>query len=88
MTRLTDAELAELERLEKAGSEAPWTEADAQEGALPTKSDGWVSWGKIAMREVDYNLSMAARNALPRLLTEVRELRAREQYAEDTLGER
>lgn len=87
---LTDAELDAIEALIKDASPAPWAMgysgwsrreqddqiADARGDAVIMAQDeqGGSSWG----RDEDARLIVASRNALPRLLAEVRRLRAAE----------
>jgi len=76
--RLTDEEIAELERLERKATAGPWLDT----GRYVSGGDG----GQIVVNDkhidsVDQALIAAARNALPKLLAEVRELRARDERA-------
>lgn len=84
MQRLTDEEFSELERLEKAATPGPWEFGTA----MCCPDAGWISstGGSVcpqssaklthSMDAWDAELCTAARNALPSLLAEVRELRA------------
>lgn len=67
MSGITPEERAELRRLEKAATPAPWDEKDA---VRPVEHiSGLVRWPAGAyMREADHAVVLAARNALPRLL--------------------
>lgn len=72
---LTDAEIAELRRLERKASAGPW---DAERrGAWDLAcdgKDGGRCW--VIPNGQNYHFIAAARNALPRLLDEVVRLRA------------
>lgn len=72
--RLTDAELDELERLDVATWPAPWDDLDIDLGLYITCDAGGV---EHRIGPDGYSVLLAARNALPPLLAEVRELRAR-----------
>lgn len=78
-TPITDAVLAELERLEKAATPGPWYhDAKFQVGSVSDDDD--QSFGMLIPladvfgdnREVDINLIVTARNALPSLLHRLR----------------
>lgn len=90
MTKLTDATLAELERLEREAMRGPvtlidketastweprWSIEGPKEALKPDKP--YVSWPVVAecRDEAEAKLFTAARNALPSLLAEVRRLR-------------
>lgn len=82
--RLTDEQLAELERLEKEATPPPWrTESDGHfwlisEGEEPSPAQddylGIVA-SKIVGEKANADIIAAARNVLPALLDEVRRLR-------------
>ncbi len=90
MTRLTDDELAELERLEKAATPGPWSEygrpqptyaveidlAPADEEGTSTPVLKFCYFGQVDNGFADAEFVVAVRNALPSLLAELRELRA------------
>lgn len=82
--RLTDAELDQLEALHAAATPAPWDESEFRNrneidgpGDVPVLeagSDGLESSVKFSSH--DQALTIAARNALPALLAELRKHRA------------
>lgn len=88
--RLSEAEVAELERLEKAATPWPWTYRGTGGLHMDGTTDSWemqgphdgTRWPRIARSAAPYRtrnedpaLIAAARNALPRLLAERRALR-------------
>ena len=82
-TPLTLEEIAELEKLEDAATEGPWTKdsggqrVDSQEfGVHPI---GWITTSFNAQN--DQAFIAAARNALPALLTEIKRNREAEEAA-------
>jgi hypothetical protein len=88
--RLTDAELSELERLDREATPGPWdTDLETSAGrcwvdsrrhqnmlAEPLFNVRPPSARHMEQRERDASFIAAARNALPKLLAEIRELRA------------
>lgn len=84
--RLTDEELEELERLEQDATPGPWVFRDDSCGEYRVlgpdcklvfnKDFGGLRRHLMPPHEEDARLFVAARNALPSLLAEVRELRA------------
>ena len=100
MTRLTDEELGELERLEKEATPGPWaleSYSEDHEGPISVVSEYEIKRGGVvsanwiaecdlqddeAQNVVNAELIRAYRNALPALLREVRQHRAKEPYAE------
>ena len=84
--RLTDAELDRLEELHAAATPGPWDESEFRNrneidgpGGVPVLEagpDGLESSVKFSSH--DQAVTIAARNALPALVAEVREHRARE----------
>jgi len=83
MTRLTDEELAELERLEREASD-DWTGVyDAFDGVSTLKTGRITLTSDATDARDDVFMACAARNALPSLLAEVRELRAEFKWARD-----
>lgn len=84
--RLTDKELAELEQLEREATPGPWVFRDDSCGEYRVlNQDCKLVFNKdfddlrrhlMPPHEEDARLFVAARNALPSLLAEVRELRA------------
>ena len=99
MPDLTDAELAELERLEAAATKGPWSweqsyemgpfvvhwaikdPANAAEGRVTSIHLVSLSYGRAHgefgfLDDPDVLMVPAARNAVPRLIDEVRRLRA------------
>lgn len=93
MTHITDEELSELERLEKAATPANWFTVPYGDGDtivihsdeesrvfFPPLPVGYSaspgSYGDPAVIKADMALIAAMRNALPRLLAEVRRARA------------
>lgn len=76
MNRLTDKELAELAQLDREAS-ADWTGIyDASDGVSTLKTGRITLTSDATDACDDVFLACAARNALPSLLAEVRDLRA------------
>jgi hypothetical protein len=78
MQRLTDEELAELERLEKAATPGFWNRRDIGDSIIECEDDTLLCTFPSEQGNEDSNAKFVAlsRNALPLLLAEVRELRA------------
>lgn len=87
-TRLTDEELQELERLERAATPGPWTESrgflfrdDGDHVGTCEYTQNNNRAGFVGMANA--SLIANTRNALPLLLAEVRELRRQLQWERD-----
>jgi hypothetical protein len=78
VTRLTDEELAELERMEKAATPGFWNRRDIGDSIIECEDDTLLCTFPSEQGNEDSNAKFVAlsRNALPSLLAEVRELRA------------
>jgi len=71
---MTETELAELDRMEKAATPGPW-KCKWFEGLTPK------SHVQPEMTMLDWDMVCKARNALPKLIEEIRRLRALAAYA-------
>lgn len=79
MKRLTDEELAELEDIERRTTAGPWRRRDIGDETIESESTGALLCTFPFTHENDRGNAVfvaTARNALPSLLAEVRELRA------------
>lgn len=77
MMRITDKKLAELERMDREASD-DWTGVyDAFDGVSTLKTGRITLTSDATDARDDVFMACAARNALPSLLAEVRELRAK-----------
>lgn len=92
--RLSESELAELERMERAATASPWKVEPVQDASglsYPTNYETWVFvepavcglWASCGKRLDDADMIAALRNAAPRLLAEVRERREAAKASED-----
>lgn len=72
MERLKDTDLDELEALEAAATKGPWQNTWDQSRIAGENRDDFVA---TAVSDVDHDFIIAARNALPLLIAEVRRLR-------------
>jgi hypothetical protein len=82
MGNVSDKTLAELEEMERAATPRPWD--DFEEIANTVGNWGAAAW--VAPKKEDEALALAARNALPDLLAEVKHLRALHQGDYDRLA--
>lgn len=84
MEPITDAELDELERNEKAATPAPWSgRGKTGLNRLTASCGGPVGQDAVQMN-ANHDLAIEARNVFPRLLAEHRKLRG---HIVDTVGE-
>lgn len=80
---MTDAEIAELEALRAALAIEPWRLEDQEEGAISVEPN--VLW--LHDPEPDQRTALALLASVPRLLAEVRRLKAEKEKAEAALRE-